>query len=345
MKLEKRIVLPAMVSGLLLLALLAAWCYHRRETAASELTLYGNVDIRQVDLAFDGSARITKMVAVEGQAVHKGDLLGQLDTTRFEQAAAEAKAQVAAQQQVVARMRAGSRPEEIRKAQADVDAAQAQLTYAQQQYDRTRNLATQDIISKSRLDNAKAQYDAAAAQLNAMQQALALAQAGPRKEDVAAAKATLEALQAQWKLAEQNLADASLYAPDDGIIQTRILEPGDMASPQRPAYTLALSNPVWVRAYVSEDDLGRIHGGMTARVSSDSYPGKHYDGWIGYISPTAEFTPKTVETTELRSSLVYEVRVYVCNPQNELRLGMPVTVDIALENPAPAAATGCPPAR
>ncbi|HEX6549636.1 MAG TPA: efflux RND transporter periplasmic adaptor subunit [Gammaproteobacteria bacterium] len=343
MKLDKRIVLPAALAALIVLALSGWWYYHTRQIEATRLTLYGNVDIRQVDLAFNGSARIARMLVEEGQQVHKGELLAQLDSERLQQAVAEARAQVAAQQQIVARMHAGSRPQEIRKARADVDAAKAQLTYAQLQYERSKNLAARDVVSKSRLDNTKAQYDAAAAQLNAAQQALALTLAGPRKEDIAAATATLDALNAGLKLAEKNLADASLYAPDNGVIQTRILEPGDMASPQRPVYTLALVNPVWVRAYVAESDLGRIHAGMPAHVTSDSYPDTQYDGWIGYISPTAEFTPKSVETTELRSSLVYEVRVYVCNPQNQLRLGMPVTVTVLLNDTRTRSTQRCQP--
>jgi HlyD family secretion protein len=103
-----------------------------------------------------------------------------------------------------------------------------------------------------------------------------------------------------------------------------------MAFPETPVYTLALTNPVWVRAYVSEPDLGKIKLGMSAEVSTDSYPGKVYKGWVGFISPTAEFTPKSVETTEERTKLVYQVRIYVCNSQNELRLGMPATVVIPL---------------
>ena len=131
-------------------------------------------------------------------------------------------------------------------------------------------------------------------------------------------------------ITERDLADANLYAPTAGVIQNRILEPGDMASPQTPAYTLALTNPVWVRAYVAEPDLGKIHLGMAAAVATDSYPGKVYEGWVGFISPTAEFTPKSVETTEVRTALVYQVHIYVKNPNNELRLGMPATVTIPL---------------
>ncbi|MGH8397098.1 MAG: efflux RND transporter periplasmic adaptor subunit [Gammaproteobacteria bacterium] len=332
--LDKLLFFAAAIGVVLILIWTGLWFYREHQVSPSGLILYGNVDIRQVDLAFNDSGRITQMKAVEGQQVHKGELLAQLDTDRLQQSVADAKAQVTAQQQIVARMHAGSRPEDIRKARADVSAAQAQLDYSQLQFKRSQNLAARDAISKAELDNAKAQYDVASAQLNATQQALSLAIAGPRKEDVAAAQATLDSLIAALKLAEINLADASLYAPDNGVIQTRILEAGDMASPQLPVYTLALSNPVWIRAYVGESDLGRIHTGMQAQISSDSYPGKKYPGWVGYISPSAEFTPQSVETTELRSSLVYQVRVYVCNPENQLRLGMPVTVNVLLHSRA-----------
>jgi HlyD family secretion protein len=136
-------------------------------------------------------------------------------------------------------------------------------------------------------------------------------------------------------LAREVLKDTELYAPTDGIIRNRILELGDMATPQTPVFTLALTNPVWVRAYAPETALGKLAPGMSADVSTDSYPDKTYRGWIGFISPTAEFTPKNVETPELRTRLVYQVRIYVCNPQDELRLGMPATVSIPLDQPKP----------
>ncbi len=130
---------------------------------------------------------------------------------------------------------------------------------------------------------------------------------------------------------QHDLKDASLYAPCDGVVQNRILEVGDMASPQNTVYTVALTDPVWVRAYVAEPDLGKVFEGMQAKVITDSFPDKTYEGWVGFISPTAEFTPKPVETRELRTNLVYQIRVFVKNPENELRLGMPATVKIRLD--------------
>jgi HlyD family secretion protein len=230
----------------------------------------------------------------------------------------------------VARLEEGSRPEEIRAARAELSAALAEASNASLQAQRRKPLAAQNAISKEEAQKAGYNADAAQARVNAAKETLALAVEGPRKEDIASAKATLRSLDAQLKLARQKLADAFLYAPSDGVIQDRILEPGDMVSPQRPVYTLALTDPVWVRAYVPETDLGKTWLGMEATVSTDSYPGKEYPAWVGFISPTAQFTPKTVETTEVRTTLVYQVRIYVCNPQGELRLGMPATVTIPL---------------
>jgi HlyD family secretion protein len=217
---------------------------------------------------------------------------------------------------------------------ADLQAAQVDADNAERTARRLHDLAKRKLASQEQADNARAAADAAAARLEAARQALALGEAGPRKEDVAAARATLNALQAQLDLARQDLDNAQLHAPADGIIRDRILEPGDMASPQTPVYSLALSDPMWVRAYVDEPDLGKIRPGMTADVTTDSFPGKHYRGWIGYISPTAEFTPKSVETTRVRTALVYQVRVFVCNPSGELRLGMPADVHVDLQQSA-----------
>ena len=176
-------------------------------------------------------------------------------------------------------------------------------------------------------------------QYEAARQAYILAVEGPRAEDIAAARAAYQAAQGATALAQRQFDDTRLYAPSDGVVEDRILEPGDMASPATPVFTIALPNPLWVRAYAPESELGRVRLGMKASVSADSYPGRTYDGWIGYISPTAEFTPKTVETPELRTALVYQLRVYVCDAHGELRLGMPATVRIDLTQPAePAAA-------
>jgi HlyD family secretion protein len=315
------------------------WQSSHDKAMDKDLVLYGNVDIRQVDLAFNAYERILHVFAEEGDSVEKGKLLATLETERLIHELARTEAQAQSQGEVVARLEAGTRPEEIRKARADVKAAEAEANNAIINFERMKSLADEGFATIQHSDDAKAAAEEATARLQATREELELALIGPRKEDIAAAKATLKAYEEERAVAQRRLEDANLYAPSDGLIQNRVMEPGDMASPQKPVFTLALTNPVWVRAYVPEHDLGKMKLGMTTEISTDSYPGKTYTGWVGFLSPTAEFTPKTVETKELRTKLVYQIRIYVCNPNNELRLGMPATVTIpldqVLENRAP----------
>jgi HlyD family secretion protein len=311
------------------------WLWQSRQGKQSrgELVIFGNVDIRQVNLAFNVAERIEAVLVEEGDRVRKGQLLATLDSRRLRDEVAHSEALVGAQGEIVASLEAGTRPEEIDRARADVEAARAEHSLAELTYRRVRNLAGKDALPRQREDDARAALELAQARLTASRKALDLAIAGPRKEDIAAARATLKAYEARLAVARRELDEASLYAPLEGVVQVRVLEPGDMASPQKAVFTIALDDPLWVRAYVPETELGRVYEGMSAVVTTDSYPGKRYRAWVGFISPTAQFTPKSVETTEVRTSLVYQVRVYVCNPRHELRMGMPATVTIPLNQP------------
>jgi len=313
----------------------AAYWFTRPHAPSDVVTIYGNIDIRQVQAAFDDNGRILDLKVQEGDRVKKGQLLAELDPVRFQDAVAKDQGQVAAQEQVLARLLAGSRPEEIAEARAEAAAAQATLGNAEITWQRQQSLAAEQYVPKQSLDNAAAALKTARANLDHAQQALILAIKGPRKEDIAAARHQLQADQAALSLAQRELVDSKLFAPEEGVVQDRILEPGDMVNPQTPVFTLALDNPVWVRAYLPEKALGQVRLGMKAWIESDSFPGKRFPGWVGFISPTAEFTPKTVETTELRTELSYRVRVYACNPEHRLRLGMPVTVEIPLRDNMP----------
>ncbi|HLH78616.1 MAG TPA: efflux RND transporter periplasmic adaptor subunit [Candidatus Binataceae bacterium] len=301
------------------------------------LTLYGNIDIREVQLAFNDSDRITRMLVEEGDFVRPGELLAELDARRYAANAEQARRNIEAQQQVLARLINGSRPEEIVQARSTMEALHATMRDAEVTYQRDVRLRRKDLIPQQELDDAASKLKETTGNYNAARQAWILAVKGPRIEDIENARAVLKADEAAFAFAQRELADTKLYAHSDGIIEDRILEPGDMASPGVPAFTMALTNPLWVRAYVPETYMARIYLSMKASITTDSFPGKVFKGWIGYISPTAEFTPKNVETPELRTRLVYQVRVYACNPQNELRLGMPATVTVALDQPIPSA--------
>jgi HlyD family secretion protein len=304
----------------------------------NQLILYGNIDLRQVELSFNNSERIAEVLVQEGDKVKRGQAVARLDTGRLKPQTAAAEAEVESQQAMVQKLHHGSRPEEIAQAKANVASAKADQVNAEQQWTRLTalsGLTTGRAVSQQDLDSAKAALDSAQAHLAVAEKGLDLSVIGPRAEDIAEGEAQLRVNQAQLDLLRQKLADSELVSPCDAVVRSRLLEPGEMITPQRPVFNLAITDPKWVRAYVSDPDLGKIYPGMKASISVDSFPGRAFSGWVGFISSVAEFTPKAVETVELRSSLVYEIRVFVQDPQDEVRLGMPATVALEINPPAP----------
>lgn len=277
---NKRMLVFFIIIGMAFVIGTGYWWWTLKQEGAEEdiLVLYGNVDIREVRLAFNGSEHVSEILVDEGDRVKAGQLLAKLHAERL-QAGWE-------------------------RARAEVAAAEAEARAAHLSYQRIKSLTVRKLASREQADEAEAQSLAADARVNA-------------------AKAVLAET-------AQVLKDAELYAPVSGIVRERIVEPGDFVTPQTPVLTLALTNPVWVRTYLPESYLGQVQPGAKAWITTDSFPDKVYQGWIGSISPTAEFTPKNVETPELRTRLVYQMRVFACNWQYELRLGMPATVTIPL---------------
>ena len=310
-----------------------AWWWASRGQHSGGLVLYGNVDLRQADVPFNSSERVTEVLAQEGDHVKVGQLMARLDRTRIEPQVAKAEADVAAEQQVVNRLHAGNRPQEIAQARANVLSAEADSANARRQYQRLVELSQSSsgrAVSRQDLDSARAALDVADAKLAVNRKALDLQVVGPRKEDIAQAEAQLRSDEAQLALLQRQLADTELLAPINGVVRSRLVEPGEIASPQKAAFTLAITDPKWIRAYVSESNLGAVREGIRASVTTDAFPSRAFPGWVGFISPMAEFTPKTVQTEELRSSLVYEIRVFVKDPEDQLRLGMPASVHLAV---------------
>ncbi|MCL4461546.1 MAG: efflux RND transporter periplasmic adaptor subunit [Nitrospirae bacterium] len=249
---------------------------HQEKTRTDALVLFGNIDLREVQLAFHDTGRIQKLLFVEGAPVKAGALMAVMDPVRY-------------QDRVEADLRTLERD-------------RAQRLNAQRTWTRVKRLTRASFNSRQQKDDARAALDMAKAQV---------------KKD-----------KAQLAYDTRQLDDTKVYAPVDGIVQNRILEPGDMAFPQTPVYTLARTRPLWARVYVEEPELGKVHQGMVATVTSDSFPGERFLGYVGYISPSAEFTPKDVQTLHQRTILVYRARVYLSCPTRNLRLGMPVTVTI-----------------
>jgi len=309
------------------------WYEHQQALKdESQLELLGNIDVRQVNLAFKVEGRIATLAVDEGDAVKQGQVIATLDKRYFEDDLRLAKARRENSAANLLRLKNGSRPEEIAAAKANVADRRATQARAKQDFDRYEKLVGQGAVSRENFDQAKAALAESEARLKSMEESLRLTEIGPRQEDIYAAHAQLAGEDAAVIQSQRRLSDAELIAPSDGIILTRAREVGAIVSPGEPVFTLTLNSPVWVRTYVNERDLGRIHPSMAAEVRTDSDK-KIYHGKIGFISPTAEFTPKTVETRELRTDLVYRLRVLVDNPDNGLRQGMPVTVMLQLDPP------------
>ena len=321
---KKRLILFAVI----LLVIGGGWFGYRQwaNRTQESLKIQGNVDIRQVNLGFRVSGRIREMRFEEGDPVRAGDVIALLDEGPYQDQVNLAKAQVAQSTANLTKAIHGSRPQEIDQARAQVAQAQANVENADLTFQRESDLRRTNAISKQEFDNATATRDANRAQLRSAQANLALLEAGSRQEDIDAARAQVQHDQANLEMAELNLSDCKLLAPTNGVIITRALEPGAIVAAGTSVYSLCLYSPVWIRTYVDERDLGRIYPGMKALVYTDTNPEKPYQGQIGFISPVAEFTPKTVETRELRTDLVFRLRVVVQHPDRYLRQGMPVTV-------------------
>ena len=325
------ILLAAIIGG--------AFFYSSREEQvqaerANKLKIFGNVDVREVTLAFRQSDRIAEIFAEEGDAVKAGQLLARLDNREMKLTIEKTRSQIQVQEAVLLRLKNGTRPEDLAKIQAQVDAAEKILLDARQHYDRIQKVYDEtdgSVITRDELTSARLNYENKAAQLEKAQQSLNLAQAGTRYEEIAEAEAQLKTFRDELARQEFLLTQYELTSTTDGVIRSRLLEVGDMASSSAPIFKISLNDKKWIRAYVNETDLGKVFEGQSAKIFIDSFPNEEISGQIGYISSTAEFTPKTVQTDELRTSLVYEIRVYVNDPKNILRLGMPATVEIDLK--------------
>ena len=308
----------------------AAWLWTQRTSPDDDLLrLYGNVDIREVQLAFRQPGRIARMAFDEGDAVTAGTRMAALDAQPYQEALAVAEATVQVARAELNKLRRGLRPQEIAQTQEALNQALAVANDAERNFRRQSELLVSGASSERTVDAARTARDQAVAGAKAAKAALSQATEGFRREDIAAGEARLAAAEAARAQAVTALADTELLAPNAGTVIARVREPGSMVASQSTVYSLSLDAPVYVRAYVGEADLGRIAPGTRVRVRSDS-SAKVYQGQIGFISPRAEFTPKTVETTELRTDLVYRLRIVIdeANADAALRQGMPVTVEV-----------------
>jgi HlyD family secretion protein len=321
--------------SILLAAAIAAGVYFyprfvRKPEPANQLTLSGNIEAHESLVSFKVQGRVVDLPVEEGQQVQQGDLLARLENADFKQRVRINEAAVRVREADLALALAGTRQQEIKASQQNVADAHADLQQKMLDNNRAQRLYAKDEISAQDRDLAATALKRAQAVYSAAQQRYSEAVEGTRKEDIAIARANLSEANADLGLSRVNLGYTTLCAPTNGVITVREAELGEVVSPGTPVVTLADLDHIWLRAYIAETDLGRIHWGQPATITTDTYPGKKYHGRVSFISSSAEFTPKSVQTYKERVTLVYRIKIDIDTPTHELKPGMPADARIDL---------------
>jgi HlyD family secretion protein len=327
---------------ILLAAAVAAGVYFyprltSKTAPANQLTLSGNIEAHESLVSFKVAGRITELPVEEGQQVQQGALLAQLEDADYKQRVRMDEAGVRVRESDLALTLAGTREQEVKAAQQAMVDAQADLEQKKLDSDRAQRLFAKDEVTAQERDLAATAVKRAEANFKASQQRYNEAVEGSRKEEIAIARANLNQASANLGLSQVNLDYTILRAPSAGVITVRQAELGEVVAPGSPVVTLADLDHIWLRAYIAETDLGRIHWGQEATVTTDTYPGKQYHGRISFISSNAEFTPKSVQTNKERVTLVYRIKIDIDNLNHELKPGMPADAHIVLAAAGPVA--------
>ena len=320
---------------IVLAAAIAAGVYYyprfaKKPEPQNQLTLSGNIEAHESLVGFKVPGRIVDLPVQEGQQIEQGALLARIEDADLEQKVRIDEDSVRVRQSDLALTLAGTRHQELKATQQTVIDAQADLDQKKLDNDRMQRLFAKDEVSAQDRDLAATALKRADAAFKAAQQHYNQAAEGSRPEDIAIAQANLKEAGANLGLSRVNLGYATLRAPSTGVITVRQAELGEVVAPGTPVVTIADLDHIWLRAYVAETSLGRIHWGQDATITTDTYPGKQYHGRISFIASDAEFTPKSVQTYQERVTLVYRIKIDIDNPNHELKPGMPADAHIAL---------------
>jgi len=301
-----------------------------KEEEATLIKISGNIEATEVDVGFKVSGRIVGRFFEEGDWVDRGKVLAKLDDEDLRSRLEVARATLMSTQARLSKLLAGSRPEEIKQAEANLRQAQSDLGNKQIQYERMKGLYERGVIAKEPFDNAETSYKIARAALQGASENYQLVKEGPRKEDIEDARAQAEQSRASVNLSETQLGYATLYSPIDGVVLVKSGEIGEVVNPGTSILTMADIQHVWLKAYISETDLGKVKWSQEVVVTTDLHPQKKYRGRISFISSQAEFTPKQIQTEKERVTLVYRIKVDISNTDRELKPGMPADGKILL---------------
>ena len=325
---NRKVLIP--IAAVALVAGSAAFVTCRKAAPSDRLFLAGNIEVTQVQASFRIAGKVLERAVQEGQTVQEGQVLARLDARDLEQTLAMRRADDAVTQAALEALQAGSRKEEIAGAQATLDQATADLRRLGPDEARIGELHQQGIVSARDYEAVHASLEAAKARVRQAEQQFTLVRKGPRSEDIAQGRARHEQSQQSLALAQTQLGYATLTAPFAGVVLSVNVEPREYVAPGTPVATLGNLATVWLRAYVEETDLGRVKVGQKALLTTDTFPGRKYEGRVSFVSSEAEFTPKSVQTKKERVKLVYRIKIDVPNPNMELKPGMPADAEIQL---------------
>ena len=297
----------------------------------NNLTFYGNIDTRTVNVGFRFLGKIENITKDEGEIVKKDEVLVKLDTASLEKSLEELNEKIFASKLELSKLQTGYRQEEILEAKAAMEEAIENLNKTKDTYNRQTNLFKTKSTSEENFTISQLNYKQALATLDKAKALYELRKNGYRDEDIKIQESNLKSLEIQAEKIKIDLNDSVIKAPVNGVILTRFKEIGAITNAGESILEIAKTDEFWVRAYIDEKNLGNIKPGLKMSIQTDSRS-ENYEGVIGFISPVAEFTPKNIETQELRADLVYSFRVIVKNPDDKIRQGMPVTLKIAQNN-------------
>lgn len=298
---------------------------------ANELKLSGNIEAHESLVSFKVTGRIIDLSVDEGMAMKAGDLLARIDSDDYRQQVATDEATERVRDRQLILGLAGTRWQDIEAAKQNVIDAKADLDQKKKDYERYEALYEKDEISGQTRDQAATNVTRAQATYDRSQEILNELIEGTRREELEVDRANVRQAQESLDMSKIRLSYTVLRSPFDGIVLVREAELGEVVSPGTPIVTLADLDNIWLRVYLPETDLGKVHWEQTVNIKTDTYPGRNYRGRVSVIASDAEFTPKSVQTEKERVTLVYRVKIDVENPNHELKPGMPADAYIRVQ--------------
>lgn len=327
---------PLVMAGILVAVLVSLWIFLNRSSGnGSTLKVSGNIEVTSVDVSFKIPGRIKERLVDEGEQVVTGQVVARLDEEDLLLESAQRRRDVEAMNASLREAESGFRSEEIAQADEAVRRARAESERLESDFARQEALFRREVISRRDFDGAKAAVEVARATLKEAMARQALYHRGQRQERIDVARAQSLKAGDALKLALTRQGYATLVSPVSGTVLSKNAEAGEQVAAGTPVITVGDTAHPWMRAFIPETELGRVRLGQKVRVSSDTWPGKVYDGTVTYISPEAEFTPKSVQTQKERVKLVYRVKISLANSNNELKPGMPADGEIQVGDRGP----------